>query len=216
MQNRFFIISTVVALFMTGCNTLSPLAMQSKKTVQVEKTLKNKLPIGYKLLKLDELHISIVVPKKWKIRKEIVYGKLHYFVGIIKDAPENKIDNAEIWDTFLTNTFNIHGLHIQTIDGSAQSIETELRVNTPSYPILSDKTISKKHYIVRDVLKKNTYSGYYQFYAITSKNNSKRALMIELTSQLYSDKSDAIIFHDKLDQKEIQTIIQSIKPYKDF
>ena len=216
MKKIFFVLSIAIALFVSGCSTLSPHTPPTKKPPKKETIQKSKIPSGYKLLKLDALHISIAVPKGWKIHKELLYGQSHYFIGILNDTPQSRIDNAEIWDTFLTNPFNIHGVHIQSIDGTAKSIETELTTNTLPYPVISDKDLSNKSHIIRTVLKKSAHNGYYQFYAIGSKKNPQRGLMVELVSKLYSNKNDTITFNDSADKKEIQTIINSIKPYKDF
>ena len=216
MNKIFLVLSIVIALFINGCSTPSPHTPQSKKPPKKKKIINSTLPTGYKLLKLDTLRISIAVPKGWKIHKELLYGQSHYFIGILNDTSDSRIDSAEIWDTFLTNPFNIHGVHIQSIDGSPQSIETELNTNTLPYPVISDKNLSNKRYVIRSVLKKSAHNGYYQFYAIGSKKNPQRGLMLELVSKLYSNKNDTITFKDRADKKEIQTIINSIKAYQNF
>lgn len=216
MKKLLLIISLFTALFMSGCNTLLPQTPKSKEVVKKDKVVHKTVPSGYKLVKLENLHLSLTVPKKWKIKKEKLYGEWHYFIGTINDVPQARIDKAEIWDTFQTNTYNIHGVHLRTMHGSMKSFEVELDAMTPHYPIIYDKDLSTKELIIRSVLKKSPYSGYYQFYAIGSKKKFKRGVAIEIASKLYIDKNDETKFHDSADKKEIDAIIKSIKPYKSF
>ena len=216
MTKLFLVLSIAIALFLSGCSTLSFQTSKSEEVAKKSKIIKKEVPAGYKLLKLDELHLSLVVPQNWKMKKRNFYGEQHYFIGTINDFPEARIDTDEIWDTFQTNTYNIHGVHLKTIHGSMKTFDIELNAMTPRYPIISDKDLSTKEFTVRSVLKKSPYSGYYQFYAIGSKKKQKRGVMIEIASKLYVDENEETKFNDITDKKEIEVIINSIKPYKDF
>ena len=209
------IILSLVVLFVSIFSGCTSTISQTPKPVKKVDTSKS-IPSGYKLLKLDDLHLSLVVPKNWKMQKEKVYGELHYFIGTINDFPEARIDTAEIWDTFQTNTYNIHGIHLRTMNGKMNTFEIELNVMTPRYPVLYDKDLSNEKLTIRSVLKKSPYSGYYQFYALGSKKKFKRGVVLEIASKLYIDKNDETKFNDSADKKEIDTIINSIKPYKSF
>jgi len=216
MKKLLLIVSIFMAIFLSGCNALFPQTPEAKKVEKKDKIVKSKLPVGYKLIKIDDLHLSVIVPKKWKIKKEKVYGEQHYFIGTINDFPESRIDKAEIWDTFQTNTYNIHGIHLKSMNGSMKTFDKELKVMTPHYPVVYDKDLSNEKLIVRSVLKKSPYAGYYQFYALGSKKKYKRGVVIEIASQRYVDENEETKFHDSADKKEIDTIINSIKPYKSF
>jgi hypothetical protein len=216
MKKLLLIIGLSGALFMSGCNTILPQTPKSQEVVKKDKVVQKNVPTGYKLVKLKKLHLSLAVPKKWKIQKEKLYGEWHYFIGTIDDVPEARIDSAEIWDTFQTNTYNIHGIHLRTIYGTMKSFDVELNTMTPRYPVVYDKDLSTKTLVLRSVLKKSPYSGYYQFYAIGSKKKFKRGVVMEMASKLYVDKNDETKFHDRADRQEIDTIIKSIKPYKSF
>lgn len=217
-MKRFTFTAVLLSLLIfSGCNTVTP-TVETKKVTPDSKISKvdNSIPDGYKLVKLDKLHLSLVVPKNWKLYKEELYGEWHYFIGTVKDFPGARIDKAEIWDTFLNNTFNIHGVYLRTAYGNAKNFDIELQAKGSRHPTLFDKDLSNKKLTIRSVLRKSEHYGYYQFYAVGSKKKYKRGVILETASQVYTDENDEMKFNDSADKKEIDTIINSIHPYKDF
>jgi len=225
VKTLFFTFIALLSFVLSGCSGVSSERLkpqESKPTlktpIETKKTfkLKNATPSGYKLLNVEELKISLLVPNSWKTHRENRDGEWRYFIGVVKDFPEARMDEAEIWDTFEKNRIYIHGVRMESIDGSPKSIDSELINRAPRHRMIKDEDLSSKTLTIRSVLKKSEESGYYQFYAIGSKSENKRGLVLEMASKVYEDGDGNMRFDDLKDKKEMQIVIQSVTPHKDF
>jgi hypothetical protein len=203
MKKSYLLTTLFTLLIFSGCTAITP-------------SPSNQTPKGYKQIKLDNLHLSLAVPSQWEMHYEKVHGDWHYFIGTITSFPGEEVDKAEIWDTFLNNTYKYHGVYLRTTHGSQKNFDIELKAKGNRFPTLYEKDLSTEDLLIKSVLRKNEHYGYYQFYAIGSKKKFKRGVIMETTSKMFNDEYDEMKFNDVADKKEIDTIINSIQTYHSF
>ncbi|PKL38792.1 MAG: hypothetical protein CVV44_07955 [Spirochaetae bacterium HGW-Spirochaetae-1] len=164
---------------------------------------------SYKTITLDDIKLTLDVPADWKIWTRRQGGEVYYFLGTTAEEFEFDYSQVPVFSEFYTDPGKIHGVYIQTIFGTMENIDLELRVNAPKYEVISQKNLSDGTIIGKSVLMKDEWKGYYQYYAIGG--NSRPGLKIETRSRLFRNEDGEMVFDDEKDKKEIDTIINSIK-----